>query len=266
MNAIDFCEDKLGTSTSKVMTRAERMEQLTKSLTPQELGWAIVTTSEANETTCITACGEYFNRIIIDGVDIFPADGGIMHTFEKAGPHLVYLGLDPETTTLEDCFWGCNNLKTLRLSNWKKDKITSTKNMFRYCKGLVSLDLGGWNTEKLQNAEDMFCYCASLTSLDLSGWNTENLHTVHGMFRDCESLTSLNLGGWNIACLLAEAGIFAYDYVHVIGNDKWGHERAPGTRNIFYNCNSLTSLDLSGWTPFVVEEIRNQYPNAVIKQ
>lgn len=292
MNAVDFFKDGLETSTSKVMTRAERMGQLTKSLAPQGLGWAIYTTRKDNKTVYIANHGEYFNRIIIDGADVWPAHGYITHTFEKAGPHLVYLGLDPDTTTLLGCFSECKQLNMLDLSNWKTDKITSMHGMFSYCQNLVSirtkkwnvenitdasrafykcerlkfLDINGWNIKRVQDTRYMFGDCVSLSDLDLSDWNTKDLYNADHMFSGCAILGVLNLGGWDVKKLRIADNMFSGCGIIHLNLSGWDVGGLRNRLSMFYGYNEWGYFDLEGWSASDVDEILKICPNIAYGQ
>ena len=75
---------------------------------------------------------------------------------------------DSEVRNLSYLFYGCQNLKTLDLSNFNTNKVIIMSDMFNSCKSLTILDLSNFNTVKIDNMrymKDMFYNCNSLTTV-----------------------------------------------------------------------------------------------------
>ena len=90
-------------------------------------------------------------------------------------------------------FEGLSSLKTLVLTNFKTDTLTSMSKMFYGCSSLTSLDLSGFNTSKVTNMASMFSGCSGLTSLNLSNFETPVLTNAPLIFSNCTSLASIDL-------------------------------------------------------------------------
>jgi len=88
----------------------------------------------------------------------------------------------------------CDNkhLRSLDLSNWNTQALTTGYYMFSGCSSLQSIDVSNWNTQALTSANGMFRACSSLQSIDVSNWNTQALTSANGMFRACSSLEMLD--------------------------------------------------------------------------
>lgn len=83
-------------------------------------------------------------------------------------------------------------LRSLDLSNWDTQAMTSADNMFENCTSLHSIDVSNWDTQALSNAYVMFSKCTALQSLDVSNWNTQSLTSMRGMFVGCTALRLLD--------------------------------------------------------------------------
>ncbi len=90
-------------------------------------------------------------------------------------------------------FEGLSNLKTLVLTNFKTDTLTSMRRMFYGCSSLTSLDLSSFNTSKVTDMASMFYGCSGLISLNLSNFETPVLTNATLTFNNCTSLTSIDL-------------------------------------------------------------------------
>ena len=177
---------------------------------------------------------------------------------------------------MDGMFMGCNNLESLTLSNnFVTDNVTSMVSMFENCPALTALHLGGFNTAKVESFEYMFSGCSSLASLDVSVFNTSSATNFDGMFNGCSSIASLNVTGFNtsnaqnlrrmfmdcsslnsldvssfdtsaardLMCMFA--GCTSLQTITGIGGFNTGF--CTDFSEMFRDCSSLTSLDLSGW-------------------
>ena len=83
-------------------------------------------------------------------------------------------------------------LRSLDLSNWNTQAMTSAGNMFENCSSLQSIDVSNWNTQSLTSTYVMFAGCSSLQSIDVSNWNTQALTSLRAMFSGCTALRLLD--------------------------------------------------------------------------
>lgn len=83
-------------------------------------------------------------------------------------------------------------LRSLDLSNWNTQAMTSAGNMFENCSSLQSIDVSNWNTQSLTSTYAMFAGCSSLQSIDVSNWNTQSLTSLRAMFSGCTALRLLD--------------------------------------------------------------------------
>ena len=190
-------------------------------------------------------------------------------------------------TSMGNMFSYCSSLTSLDVSNFNTGKVTDMSNMFNYCSSLTSLDLSSFNTSKVTEIKGMFNYCSSLTSLDLSSFNTSKVTSMNDMFNNCSSLTSLNLSNWNTSSVgtsgygssfkrmfsscpsLKSLDISSFDLSNTQSGSYYSlTSMFNGCKNLktlklpnsvsfnktdiylndmFYDCSSLESLDLTGW-------------------
>ena len=171
-------------------------------------------------------------------------------------------------------------LTTIDLSNFDTSNYTNMSSMFSNCFSLTSLDLSSFNTTNVTNMDNMFYNCSSFTSLDLSSFNTTNVTTMNSMFGNCSSLTSLDVSSFNTSKVNDFFSFFAmfsncssletidlsnFDFSnsgsYSIGAmfqncNSLKSVKFPSdvhfnndvtTRQVFYQCNSLETLDLSSF-------------------
>ena len=119
-------------------------------------------------------------------------------------------------------FYNCPSLKTIDLSSFKTDNITSMISMFENCHSLESIDLVSFNTTNVQNMSCMFKTCSSLKNINLSLFETSKVTDISYMFMDCSSLKSMDLSSFNTT-------------------------NAKNMSHIFESCSSLEKLDISSF-------------------
>ena len=150
-------------------------------------------------------------------------------------------------TTMQSMFGNCSSLTSLDVSTFNTSLVTNmggthgvvtTGNgytdygMFGGCSSLTSLNLSNFNTSNVTTMKFMFAYCNALETINLSGFNMSKVTDIEGMFAHCESITDESIAtikDWDVSSVID------------MGSDTW---LASG---LFGDCQSLTTIDLSGW-------------------
>lgn len=198
----------------------------------------------------------------------------------------LYVG---KVTTLYNTFSGCSTLTELDLSGWDTRQVTTAQYAFQYCSGLKSLNIRDWKLPNLQSAACMFAGASGLTELDISGWETsEKLNNLYAMFRYCGGLKSVTFGTGmdtsgvtNLAELFNQCGALgtadlsmfstksctradsvfanAAKLASVTFGEGFHLDRASTVEKMFYECSSLTELDLTMWTGGSITDMTNLF-------
>ena len=141
-------------------------------------------------------------------------------------------------------------LRSLDLSNWNTQAMTSTNGMFRGCSALQSIDVSNWNTQSLTNGNTFVYGCSSLQSLDVSNWNTQALTNGYYMFAICSSLQSLDVSNWNTQSLTNTDSMFRdCSAIKLLDFRKANFNKVTNARFMFTDCNSLVEL----WLPMTFD-------------
>jgi len=144
------------------------------------------------------------------------------YNFESAGEHNIEIWLELTDDILKELFRDCKNIKSISFNSYKKNdliRMNSMELMFVNCEGLISLDISNLDTSYIENLFLTFKGCNSLKTLDLSKNKFENVLNATGLFSLSHSISSINL----------DTSLPRLKYFD----------------HAFYNCSSLTSLDLS---------------------
>ena len=139
--------------------------------------------------------------------------------------------------TLEDMFRNCDALKSLDLSNFNTENVTSMYRMFYDCDALESVTFPAttFSTASGCTLEQMFYCCTALKSLDLSNFNTENVTSMEEMFYGCTALESVKFP------------------------TAFSTASECTTEEMFAGCTALKTLDLSGFNAENVTDIEEMF-------
>lgn len=94
-------------------------------------------------------------------------------------------------------FFGCYDLKELKMDRFNTSKVRDMSYMFCYCLSLKGVDVSCFDTGRVQDMRSMFSWCQSLEGLNLSGFDTANVQNMKEMFYSCDSLESLDLSAFD---------------------------------------------------------------------
>lgn len=201
--------------------------------------------------------------VTLDLEQLDMSDVTSMYNLFKNNPNLVTVGDIThwnvgQSTSFAGLFGQCPKYEgmngSLDLSNWDTHSVRDVAGMFSVGNRLKSIDLHGWNISSLVDAHQMFNGEVSpdfnpefhgdvLQSIDISGWHTDSdvmpLVAVYHMFKDNRNLTTIK----GIEDFLVKAN------------------NVTDFNEMFMNCPSLTSLDLSRWNTSKVSNLREMFAN-----
>ena len=229
-------------------------------------------TTTANESITIPTEGRGYNYMVHwgDGSSESGRSGNATHTYTSAGDYTVSIGgVFPRIyfnnegdvakirevtqwgntawTSMENAFWGANNLTVTATDAPDLSEVTSMAVMFAGASSFNG-DIGGWNVEAVTTMSYMF-WDASSFNQDISGWNTAQVTTMWNMFDGATSFDQ-DIGGWNVEAVTNMYAMFegATAYNGDIG--RWNIEAVTDMRNMFSGVTlSLANYDslLVGW-------------------
>ena len=189
------------------------------------------------------------------------SDMACMFSGCKSLKHLDLSGFDTSNVEdMEDMFSGCSSLKELDLSNFNTRNVTDMFDMFGGCESLTKLDVSNFDTSKVSNMGSMFEGCESLSHLDLSSFDTSNVTNMYLMFSGCKSLKGLDLSNFVMAPVTSTSFMFkdcqSLVSLNLSSFDNTGFmlSTEPDERmeDMFYGCTSLSLLDLSSLSKFII--------------
>lgn len=174
----------------------------------------------------------------------------------KSVKHLDVSGFDTSNVTdMYSTFYSLESLEELDVSNFATDKVTDMECMFAGCKKVPELDVSNFVTKYVTTMSCMFSNCESITELDLSSFETTNVTDFSYFLSGCISLPEVdlspletgnceNMDGMFIDCIFEELDLSTFD-VRKVKIMEW----------MFARCNSLKSVDTTGWVTSSLEDM-----------
>ncbi len=124
-------------------------------------------------------------------------------------------------TSMENAFYGCNNLNISATDIPNLTGVTSMANMFRSCSSLNGpANIGQWNVSTVLDMQSMF-RSATVFNQNVGTWNVANVLNMFAMFRTASSFNQ-NLGSWtlnnavNLGGMLESAGLSCENYSNTL--------------------------------------------------
>lgn len=97
---------------------------------------------------------------------------------------------------MTNLFYGCSDLSSLDLTQFKTDQVAHFDNMFSGCSKLSALDVSQFETQAAQSMSSMF-EGLSVNAITLSSqFVTQNVTNMSALFKGCSALTTLDLSSF----------------------------------------------------------------------
>lgn len=147
-------------------------------------------------------------------------------------------------------FSNCTNLKSLDLSKWKTDSLSSTVSMFKGSKLLNEDTLKGYQTlvtAKNTDLSDMF-YGTSFQTIDLSKYDTSNVTSFKELFQNTTKLQTI-IENFDTSSVTDMSSIFRESSFN--GDDRniadWDTSRVTNLSFAFYNSTGTNYDYIKKW-------------------
>lgn len=193
---------------------------------------------------------------------------------------------DIQWQTMENAFYGCENLNFDLIDSPDLSQVTTLKNMFRggtSFNGIVNdwdistiTDLSGlfyeaetfnrplanWNTRAVTDMSYTFYY-AELFNEPLDSWNTAAVTTMSNMFYHAEDFNQ-NINNWNVSNVTDMSNLFYYARAFNQPLNLWDVSNVTSMASMFY----LTSFNqpINNWNISNVTDISGMFQNCPFNQ
>ena len=143
----------------------------------------------------------------------------------------------------------CSSLKKLELEfNDIVNETNTMSNAFRNCTSLISITLKF--ALCYEDISYLFMGCSSLESLTITYPIFPYPKYMNGMFMDCSSLMNIDFIEQGFYCdeLIDIGYMFSGSSVMMVDFSKLWTKNIKNYRGLFYDCQNLSSIDLSSFT------------------
>ncbi len=193
---------------------------------------------------------------------------------------------DNHWQTMENAFYGCENLNFDAIDAPNLSQVTSLANMFRRCtsfNGIVNnwnlstiTNLAGmfrearvfnrpldtWNTSSVINMAETF-YATSAFNEPLDNWNTASVTTMAGMFLSANSFNQ-NINNWNVGNVTDMSSMFQNTSRFNFPLNSWNVGLVTRMDNMFNG--SEYNQPLSNWNVSNVTNMAGMFSQAEFNQ
>jgi surface protein len=150
---------------------------------------------------------------------------------------------DNAWTSMQNAFYGCNNLQITALDLPNLSNVESTGSMFRSASSLNS-GLNGWDLSNVTSTTFMFADAISFNK-NLDTWDVSNVDNMSYMFYNAAAFNG-NISTWDVGEVTNMYGLFwnATSLNQNVGN--WNTENVADMRKVFQSATAFNQ-DLGNW-------------------
>ncbi len=161
-------------------------------------------------------------------------------------------------TSMQNAFWGCNNLVENAADSPDISIATNLSHMFQQASNFDG-DLNNWNTSNITNMSNVFSY-APLFNGDISSWNTSSVTNMHAMFYFASSFNG-NIVSWDVENVENMSWMFSDADAFNMNIDSWTTTNLINTSYMFYNAD-IFNQSLNSWSMNNAQYIYNMFSDA----
>ena len=162
------------------------------------------------------------------------------------------LVLEDSNIRVDSMFALCTKLTSVDISTIDFSNIKTVYRMFYQCKGLNSINISNHtNLSGIEDFNGMFMGCTNLNTVDIAGTALPNAKTFEGMFNGCTNLITVDITDTALPNAKTFVNMFreCSNLQEIIGLETVSAPKLESINFMFYNCKSLTRIDLSGICP-----------------
>ncbi len=233
--------------------------------------WNVTGTTEADLSITIPTTGVGYNYSVDwgDGTIESNFTGDAVHTYTTAGTYTVMVAgsfprinfkLSPQSnsnkiisvdqwgiqqwSSMENAFFGCQNLKINTTDVPDLTNVTSTAFMFRGATSFSTEDISNWVTTNVTDMSGMFSYAQSFNS-DISGWDVSNVISMESMFNPAPAFNQ-NISGWDVSNVTNMFRMFSGARSFNQNISDWDVKKVIKMDEMFFASDNFNQ-DISGW-------------------
>ena len=191
-------------------------------------------------------------------------DGSVLAWVEEVDDddHL-YIGAEGGVIAGESCDYLFYGIKAKFISfggNFDTSGTTSMRYMFHFCDVLEDIDLNSLDTSSVTDMTNMFYFAGPLTNMNMQGMDFSSVVTFENMFSN-STVEKLDMSGISAPSVQSTHYMF-YNCENLTTLDLTGFTTGDELEimdSMFYGCASLRSVDLSGFDTSEVNDMDSMF-------
>ena len=174
----------------------------------------------------------------------------------------INISLENNISSLKNMFLDQVKLKKINLTNLKTDNVVDMSSMFQNCESIEEVDLSGNDFGKVNNMEKMFYQNKNIEKIKFPSTSFIDLN-MNYMFAYCDNLKSVNLSLFQISKDIYLENIFINSLnLEEIEMPKINVNKSINMDNLFSNLTSLSSIEFNtDYSYILVNSSKNMFYN-----
>tara|TARA_B100000949_G_scaffold235613_1_gene260462 strand:+ start:5074 stop:8304 length:3231 start_codon:yes stop_codon:yes gene_type:complete len=241
--------------------------------------------SNDNQITIPTFQGETYDYAVDwgDGNSDANVTGDITHTYLSPGTYQVSISGDfPRIyfndegdkskllfidqwgdiiwSSMENAFWGCQNMDIGVSDVPDLSNVTSMRLLFKDCASLIGDGIVNWDVSTIQDFSNLFD-SATIFNQDLNDWDVSNVRNMNDVFHTAINFNG-NISDWNVSNVIFMSNMFRQAFAFNQDVSAWDVSQVSNFSNMF-NGATVFNQDLSGWDLGNAESLSGMFGQAI---
>jgi surface protein len=163
-------------------------------------------------------------------------------------------------TSMQNAFFGCNNLNITAIDIPNLASVSSMSAMFRGC-GILNgpSNINSWNTATVTDMSFMFGNAGNFNQ-NIGSWNTAAVTDMTFMFAGANTFNK-NIGSWNTANVINMSGMFFYATAFNQNIGAWNTVAVTNMGSMFFLAFSFNQ-NIGTWNTVAVTNMSLMFSNA----
>ena len=163
-------------------------------------------------------------------------------------------------TSMENAFFGCENLNITATDTPNLAGVTSMNSMFQTCKNLSTVpNINSWNTSNVLAMSSTFNNCSKFNQ-NIGSWNTAKVTTMSSMFRSAGAFNQ-NIGSWNTSKVSSMQNMFNLAGAFNQNISGWNTGGVNNMTSMFEYASAFNQ-NIGNWNTGGVTTMLNMFKNA----
>ena len=164
-------------------------------------------------------------------------------------------------TSMEDMFYGCNNMTASATDIPDLSNVSNMDRMFYYCVTLNGpANIGSWNTSTITSMDRLFSF-ATVFNQNIGAWNTANVTDMGNIFYSAQAFNQ-NIGSWNTSKVTNMGYMFYYAIAFNQSIGGWNTANVTNMGFMFLGCSAFNQ-NIGSWNTAKVTNMESMFQSTI---